>query len=190
MKALSLKSWSVQREPTPSAPYFILVSGRQSGLIGWLLSVLRIDATTTLRVDSKGIVFHSGSLAGFATRYIPFPAVSAVVHGYHKPWFGAIVVALVVLAIGGALAAGVISAAFSPRLSMLGLPIGLVLGLGAGLIYYLLNTSMLVAITEHGGTSSSICFKRSVIEGVSVGEKQAEELARILEKVVRAGTKS
>jgi hypothetical protein len=190
MQSLSLKSWSVQREPTPSLPYFVLVSGRQPGLFGWLLALLRIDATTTLRVDTRGIMFHAGSLSGHTSRFIPFTAVSAVIHGYHKPWFKAILLALLVFVIAAAVAGGVIAAIFSSGISSFGIPIGLIFGVGAGMVYYLFNTSLLVAISEHGGTTSAICFKRSVIEGVSVDQQKAEELAKLLERVIRAGNKS
>jgi hypothetical protein len=63
----------------------VIISGRKSGILSWLLCRLGIDAVTTLEATPKEMVFRSGSLFGEITTSCPVRKLSSVQCGYAKP---------------------------------------------------------------------------------------------------------
>lgn len=49
-----IKSWYSSNQPDTDGNY-ILIEGRQEGLISWLLSVFRIEPTVTIRVTENKV---------------------------------------------------------------------------------------------------------------------------------------
>ena len=68
---------------------------------------------------------------------------------------------------------------------LLGIP---TFGIGAiiGVIYYYLNKHMTLGFIELSGVGNGIAFKRSVIEGINVDEKQAQQVAELVQKLIDA----
>ena len=150
MAALVLKKWQCSETPLDQEGTHVYVVARQAGIIAWLLALMGIDATTTLRVTTTHILLEQGSLAGHSFTCLPLSRLSSTRYGYEKPWLAAIIVGIAFLPVFG---------------------VGLILGP----LYYFLNKSLTIAVTELGGIQHSISFKRSVIEGVKVEESQASE---------------
>lgn len=168
--SLVVKSWSIKSRPAGDEP-FARVVAREAGLLSFLLSLLGIDATTSLVVTRHGFEFEQGSLAGFRRNMTPFNHVSTVFYGRFKPWkvTGVFIV-------------------FS--LSFLPLSVWLMLvGVVASLLFYYLNRELTVGFTESGGNNFGIVFKRSVVEGQEIDEVALRNFAVIVEALLRGDHK-
>lgn len=177
--ALVIKSWSVKTSPTANEPY-VRILGRESGLLSFLLSLVGVDATTTLVITHTHMEFETGSLSGFIRRITPFAHMSSAFYGRFKPWKTAGGLLLFTLFVSGSLVGkgGV--------LSTLGLLLLLVGGVGA-LIYYFLNRELTLGFHEDSGAALGITFKRSVIEGQEINEEALRRIIAIVEHLL-AGT--
>jgi len=155
---------------------FLKIKGRTPGLIGWVLSVLGIDAVTSLTCNRKSIRFEEASIrVGKNTINIPLTAVSAVSSGIDKPF--------AILCLGAvSIILGFIIAIFTNSfgLFMLGLAIG------AGfLILYKLKKNMSFGIFCGGDKPIAvILMKKSIIEGQDIDESRYEAAATALFKAV------
>lgn len=170
--ALVIKSWSIQSEPAPGQPH-VRVVARESGFWSFILSLLGIDATTTMEVSSTRIEFEHGSLSGFIRRMTPFGHVSSTFYGRHKPWKTALFILALCFSVGSA-----IGKAWALLVFVL---IGL---LGAGL-YYFLNRELTFGFIEDSGFAGAITFKRSVIEGQEINEEQLRQMIAVIEYQIK-----
>ena len=68
MSALVIKAWQAETKPIDDQNNFISIAGRQGGLIAWMLSLMGVDPTTTIRVGLDRIEFSRASLAGTESR--------------------------------------------------------------------------------------------------------------------------
>ena len=156
--ALVVKQWYA--EPTPNANGdYIHIVGREAGLIGWILSYLKIDPTTEVKINDSIIEFTQSSLQGRITRVIPLRAVSSSYYQFEKPLYKAI------------------------GLTISLLPVILV-GLIVGPLYYFLNKKLVLGFVEISGWSGLLSFKRSIIEGNVLGETEAYQVINIVRDLV------
>jgi hypothetical protein len=86
MSALVIKEWKADQKPVDSANNYVSITGRKGGLVAWLLSLVKIDPTTTIRVSAERLEFASGSIEGNDARIIPLQNICSSYYGYHKPW--------------------------------------------------------------------------------------------------------
>ncbi|MCH8620763.1 hypothetical protein [Undibacterium sp. TS12] len=181
MSALVIKEWKVSNKAVDDKNNFISITGRQSGLLAWLLSLLGVDPTTKIMVGLDRVEFTSNSLAGTESRMIPLQGICSSYYGYHKPWKQA----ASFFAIAFFIASGLIRDG--------GLVTGglVVLGIGAiiSLVYYFLNRTLTLGFVENSGVINGIRFKRSVIENIDVNEEQAKSACVIIQKLIEAKEK-
>ncbi len=160
--ALVLKKWHAGTTPDTNGNYVHLV-GRQAGLFAWLLALLKIDPTTEVEIKQNLIVFTEGSLSGRERRVIPVQSVSSAYYGYTKPWKEALLLTILLAPFFG---------------------IGLILGP----LYYFLNKKLVVGVVEGSGWVGGFAFKRSVIEGKNIQEKDAFNVIDIIRGLIEAKT--
>ena len=177
--ALVLKSWTANKVADSQGRY-VEIKGRESGLLSYVLSILGIDPTTNMVVDSKNFLFEEGSWAGFKRRVIPLHHISSMFYGYHKPWKEAVAILGATFFLSSALGAA------SPKLGLF----VFLLGLAGAIAYYVLNKELQIGVVEQSGFSAAISFKRSVMEGKSIDEHEAELVINILRDLVESGVKS
>ena len=157
-----LKKWTANQTPDHNGNYVHLV-GREAGLFAWLLSLVGVDPTTEVEVKEHLILFTAGSLAGREHRVIPIKSVCSAYYGYEKPWKEALVLGLIFLPI-------------------------FFIGLIVGPLYYFLNKKLTVGIVENSGWIGGFSFKRSVIEGVNIDEREAYEVIDIIRQLIEKQT--
>ena len=87
-----LKQWKVDVNPVDDEDHFVVIHGRQSGIIAWLLNLMDIAATTSLLVSSSRLEFRQSSLAGEEHVLVPLEKLSSSSWGYKKPWGKAIII--------------------------------------------------------------------------------------------------
>lgn len=177
--ALVIKSWSVKSNPAVGEPY-VKVVARESGLLSFILSLLGIDATTTLQVSATRIEFERGSLSGFIRRLTLFEHIGSTFYGRNKPWKTALVIFVICSALGNVIG-NAVGHFGGQNWGMLFFLVGV---LGAGL-YYFLNRELTIGFTEDSGISSAIQFKRSVIEGQEINEEQLQKIIDVIEHLIK-----
>lgn len=185
MSALVIKAWRADVRPIDKENNFVFITGRQSGLVSWLLSLMRIDPTTTIVVGSERISFESASLAGTESRLIPLGGVCSTYYGYHKPWKAAawIIAFAVFLAFSfGAAAAGGGSQGFA----FVTFTLITMIGVAIALVYYFLNRTLTLGFVENSGIVSGIRFKRSVIENIEINEHEARAVCILVQHLIEA----
>ncbi len=157
--AFVITKWSISEVGALQDGNYVYIKGREAGLLSWLLSLVGIDPSVSISVNSKTILFEKGSLAGFDKRVIPIGSVCSTYYGYTKPWQAALVIGIALLPAGG-------------------------LGLIVGPLYYFLNKTTSFGFIENSGVSNGIQFKRSVIEGKNLSEKDALKTISIIQSLL------
>ena len=165
---LALRKFEVNDDDAPVA---IVIEGRPSGLIGWLLSTVGLDTRTTLTVTDGQVSFRAASLSGEINHLVPTTTVSSTHCGYSQPiWL---------LIVGGTILLLSILAALNGAGSAL---IGGVFLAGICGVIYLLQRKIAITVETVGGIIMGLSFKPSIIESVSIN------LPRALEAVDRINT--
>lgn len=174
--ALVVKELIINR----TGPLYLKLVARRAGIIAFLLSLLKIDATTTLIVQGNRIEFTQGSLSGQMKEMIPLSSVSNLGTGFFKP-----ILLLVYAVVAFVLAIGCLCS----DLRIVGLPL-LLLAVVCVVAFFLKKTLVLFIIPG-SSVGVTIAFKRSVIEGVNVGEAEARQIVELLTYLVedRSATK-
>lgn len=160
--SLVIKKWYSGKQANAEGNYVHLV-GREGGLLSWILSLLKIDATSEVEVKDNLIMFTTSSLAGREKRIIPLSSITSAYYGYEKPWRVALVLTLALMPL-------------------------LFVGLIVGPLYYFLNKNLTVAVVEASGWVGAFSFKRSVIEGQNINEEQAYEVIDIIRGLIEEKT--
>lgn len=188
MSALVIKEWKASNQPIDSDGNYVRIIGRSGGLISWILALLKVDPTTSIRVSQDRVEFSSASLSGTEHRMIPIGNVCSTYYGYHKPWKAALLLFFLfgfLFNIPGAIA----SAGNNAGISIMGYLFGIVIAVGIALLYYFLSRTLTLGFVEHSGVISAIKFKRSVIENVDVNEGQARYICEVTQFLIEAAKK-
>jgi len=156
--ALVLKKWTIN-ENSIEDDNLIQISGRESGIISFLLSLIGVDPTTTFVLSKNKIIFARGSWEGYKKIVVPTHNISSCYFGYTKPWKLAIAI-------------GFITMPF------------LFLGLILGPLYYFLNKQLEIGLVDNSGSTYPIAFKRSVIENIKIDEKEGSRILTLIEKTI------
>lgn len=181
MSALVIKEWTVSSKVIDEKNNFVRITGREGGLIAWILSLMGIDPTTTIQVGLERIEFSSASLAGTQSRMIPLQGVCSSYYGYHKPWKAAASIIGMFLLLGT-----FISSAGGPSGASL---LSALAGLVIATLYYFLNRTLTLGFVEHSGAVCGIQFKRSVIENVDIDQDQAKTVCVLIQRLIEAKEK-
>jgi len=155
---------------------FVEIVGRASGLIGWILTVIGFDATTSLKITDKDISFNSSSLFGQINQVAPLPSIASTHCGYSKP-LGYLIVGMIFV-IGGI----VIAFVQFESAGAAGIPL-IIIGVILFVVYWL-SKKMTITLETTGGSIMGIRFKRSVIENIPVDFEKAIQTIDIINKKI------
>jgi len=183
--ALVLKSWEVDESPVDREGNFIKIKGRHGGLISFFLSLVGVDPTVTIKINSQRLEFTKASLAGGKTSFIPLASLTSTHTGFHRPWQTALAIFIVSMFLGSFLGPifGRLVGGFAGFLCSIGFILS---GLVIGVIYYILNREITLGFIEGSGVGYQIDFKRSVIENIDVNEKRARQACDIVQDLIQA----
>ena len=181
MSALVIKEWKADQKPVDSANNYVSITGRKGGLVAWLLSLVKIDPTTTIRVSPERLEFASGSIEGNEARIIPLQNICSSYYGYHKPWKSAAGILGFFLLIGFSSANR-----HSYESGFSGSHFFLIAGIGFifAAMYYFLNRQLTLGFVETSGLVNGIRFKRSVIENIDLTPEQAHAVCVIVQNLI------
>lgn len=178
--ALVVRSFHIV--PNPPDDVWVVIVGRASGIVQWLMTIFELDTETTFKIRSDRIEKKSSSLSAQQHQVLPISKVSTTLCGYSKPlWLlilGITFVASIFLDL-------VFRSGNSSSSSISGSDFVFFI-IGTGLIIgYQLSKKLSLIIEAGGGTPIGIQIKPSVLEQVSFDLKQALEVVEILnERVV------
>lgn len=149
----------------------LFISGRQSGLIGWLLVKLGLGAETTIQVNKKELLMKSSSLSGEFHSIMTLKSIASSHCGFYKPIF--ILILAILFIIGGIFL-------------MIGSSVGfgiflIILGLICCAVYYFKKMIRIMVQTKGGGIFG-MCFTPSFIEGINVDIEKARAAVDLINK--------
>lgn len=168
----------------PSAKTVVELGGRASGIISWLMALLRLEPKTELVVTDTEVSIRAASLSGTKIEYIPLEDIRATICAYYRSMSALIVAALFGV---GFVLAGLVGFLDSNREdagSEMQAAFGcLVVAAIALLVYFL---SKRISIIIDNGNYYGVVFKRSVVENVSVDLPQAQRAISVINARVLA----
>ena len=179
--ALVLKQWVIASKPVDPDGNRVVIVGRQPGFVSWILSLLGVDPTTSLKVSPERVEFVQSSLAGTTNRLLPLQGICSTFFGYRKPWKEALVLFIVLNSLGWSMTT-IISGSREPALGpLLGV---LAVSLLVSLLYFFLKKTLTLGFVENSGFAHMIQFRRSVIEGISIDESEARRVCDYVQALI------
>lgn len=182
MAAYVISQWHASNTPDNEGN-LINIRGRQPGIFNWILSILGVEPKVHLKVDNNHARFEQGLIGGSSTHVIQLSAITSTLYGFTKPWKTTATILSVSLYIAYILLFEQpvsASQAITDGMTKWGMIIGLG-GLIIGGLYYFLKQEMSIGLVDESGHTSVIVFKRSVIEGQTLGEEQAAYASSIIQ---------
>jgi len=154
----------------------VWIEARQQGIFNFLLTLIGLDPTTTLKVSRGSISFQNSSVFGSSQISTPLPNIGAFIGGYKKPFFS--------------LLFGVIFSLFGLLITVAGETLG-ILGLIVGLaflLHYYLQKTMYIGFETSGGATYGFAFKASLIEGVNVNIDRVSSTIDYVNSLISSAT--
>ncbi len=159
----------------PNAEDQIIIEGRKTGLVQWILVQLKLGNTYKIHVKKDHISYSEDSAAGNSLTLVPIRKVASTSCGYQKP-IGLLMIAGLLLIIDiiflfmgqfGAFFGGLIVPAIF-------------------VVVYLYMKNFFISIETIGSTRLGFSFKRSYIENLPIEtEKIVEAIERINQLVLK-----
>jgi hypothetical protein len=179
---LVLRRFKVSEAPPDGV--FVDISGRPSGVLSWLLTVLRLDDETRLQVSATHISLKHASLRGQLETFVPLGQVGSTRCGFRRP-LGMLV--LSVLAALMSLVAFLYSRLAAGRNSqhvVILAFIGLVLAAIFLIAYYLMK-QMVIAVGDNTARGYwGVAIMPSVIEGATVDSTRLLRAAELINRKI------
>ena len=177
--ALVLKEFKIADE----GPCFVRIVGRKSGLFNWIKALFGLEDVTRFEVFEDRIEYSDSSRSGSFKEAIPLSSVSNLGTGYLRPFmvflrvivFAAIAVYLQV----AALQYGDVARYASILCFVLA---------AVSLFRYVFGKTLVMYFIPSSGEGTTMSFKRSLIEGVSVGPDEARAAIKVVSDLVRRNT--
>lgn len=150
---------------------YIEIIGRPAGVISWLLTVLRMEATTTFMLTSDRLTYRGTSFRGEHRTVLPLSSIESTSCGYSKP-IGWVVAGVLAIIIGLVFDRPDVQAESIIKI------VAIVSG-ALFIINYFFSKKMYMTVSA-GQATVSISFKKSVIENVPVTLERAMEAISVL----------
>jgi hypothetical protein len=148
----------------------VTILGRKSGLIAWLLTLIKIYPEIGFIVTAKNLRFHNKSLSGEMNTVMTLKNVAHIRCEYYKPFWTLVLAIICVLFF-------IISASDSD----IGIAENIFLTVSIVLfLIYSFNKSILIVAETCGGKIFKVKFKPSFIENVAVNLDQARSVVEII----------
>jgi len=157
---LVLRKFEINKEAV-EAPAIEIV-GRPGGFIAWLLTAMKLNTLTTLRLEGDELSVVYGSLSGETHTVIPVSAIESTQCGHSKT------LAYLYL--------GIISVLFGLSTGELIPFLGLLIMGGVFFAAYYLSNRMFISVSA-GNRTEMIAYKKGLVEGETV------DLDRTLEAI-------
>ena len=169
---LSLSKFTID----PENEDMIIIEGRKTGLMQWLLVKLKLGNIYKIQVKKDFITYSEDSAFGKILSLVPMHKVSSTTCGYKKPIIFLILAALsVIMSIVSLLSN-------APAMTFL-----LCLIFAAGFVAaYIYLKSFFIKIEAMGSSRFGFTFRKALIENISIDIEKIEEAIKLINNVVIA----
>jgi hypothetical protein len=179
MKNYVVEAWHASPEAN-SDGYYIAIQGRFDGFLFWILSLLGISPKIIVEVSADRLSITEGSWSGVRTQLTPLKNVSSTGYGCFRPFPQAIILASVLTVVLSYLLGAIIRYDYH----VWGNVVGFLLGLGAGVYYYLVNRQIAVTFTQISGHVSVVTFKQAFLGGKRVSEVEVKYVCELVKTLI------
>lgn len=156
----------------------VTLVGRPEGIVGWFLTTIGIDTTTTLLITNEYVYITRSSLSGQTRQTAPMHNIASTHCGYATNLLWVI---LAVMAPLGGFAATLGLSTFWPFLLSVALSLVFVL------LFYL-SKKLMLAFETNGGLVLGVTFKKGIIENVPVDIDQVTQVIMLFNQQLRRGS--
>lgn len=166
---------------------FLDLQGRAPGGVSFLMNVLGVDPTLSMRCFHDRIEIIEASLAGQETIVIPMSCVSSIQGGHTRSLRAlAAVGVFAMLGVLGAFA-GLVASESGPALA--GAVFWFFLAAMA-LVSFYLSRSMVLSVQNGGDKAYGLRFGQGVVEGVDVNPARVQEAVALLNRATMQATQA
>lgn len=176
-----LKRFRLSQDPAAGA--VIEITGRVSGVVSWILTLLRVEPEFQFTATRDSVSIRRESLRGTQHTFVPLSAVTGTNCGYQRSILAFAFAVYFAFDCVSYLLVGFLSNNRDEVGTNMGLAFGFLILAGIAALIYFLSKKVGLWI-ESSLHSHGLSFKRSVIENVSVELPQALRAIEILNSLV------
>jgi len=185
--ALVVKRWQASEQAFDSHGSHVIIEARASGLLSWLMTLLRIDPTSRLKVTTERVHLAKSSLAGKEHTFLPLENVCHTSYSYYRPWKKALLVYFIGWHIFPGFASLILpmmtsaithDATLATISAVLGWLFGFLLSCGLAIVYFMRHKGVALGLEMESGKAYELQFRRSLIENRDI---RADEVAYVAE---------
>lgn len=170
-------------DENPNAPVRIEISGRLSGIVSWILNILRVEPEYQFLAAQDSVSIRFDSLRGTRHIFIPLSAVTATECGYQRSILAFAVAVLFTFECVANIIRGFLFSTRAETGTYMGLAFGSMVIAGVATAIWLLSKKIGLSL-EGSRHTHGLIFKRSVIENVGVELPQALKAIELLNRLV------
>ncbi len=177
---LAIKKFAVNPNAINEVAYPIVdLEGRSSGFVAFIINLLGLNDTTTLKCYKNRLEYKTASLFGESSLTIPINKITGVAGGFSKPI--ELLIAAFLFFLLGIIFAGWSQNGWVFFIFALVIPVIL-------MIQYLFNKTLSIAVSNGGSNLYGLQFKKALIEGTEVDIRLVKDaIWWINEAVLRGG---
>ena len=172
----ALTEMSVSRTPMPDAPSLVLIEGRKPGIMGLLLTLLRLEPVCKLKVSENEILVHKTSLFGQTHQVIPINRVASASFGVIRPLWQ--LAAAIICFVAGCVFLLTGAASITALI--------LLVVSAIFFVSYYIGKSAVIFIESTGGGWQALGFKGALIGGKRVDEQKAQAAVLVIRDIILA----
>ena len=177
-----IKTWKANEQADEHGTH-VEISGRDAGLLSWVMSLVGLEPTDKLVVTNKRVEFTQSSITGKKSLIIPLLKINSTFYGYTKPLKTAIAILIFFVGLAYLMFAERMSS-FNPLFPAWMPWITLLLGVVLSGVKYYFGKVLTIGFGD-GQDRYSIEFKRSMIEQQNIDEQKAEYVCRLIQALIQ-----
>ena len=170
---MSSEPWilkTFQIDTTGASGAHLLIEARGPGLTSFLLNLIGLDTTATLKVTRGSISFKSSSMRGLTQTSTALTQIGSFQGGYSKPIS---YLFLSVISFIAGISIDILILEISGDFYAIFTSVGLIFSILC-IIMYALKKNLMFGFETSGGAFYGLTFKRGILNGVSVDIEQVE----------------
>lgn len=179
--------WHAKNIPDKDG-YYVNVEGRGSGIISFLLTLIKLEPRVGLQVSADRLIFSERSFISENTSTTALSKITTTIYGWQNPipeaFSTMIIVWVLAGAICGLLAESIEGVGIVMAIVVAGL--GFFIGIGAAALIFYLNRALTLGVQTEGGSIMWVKMRRSVIEGIKLDVELAKEASETIDRLVVA----
>ena len=184
MATFVIQSWDANQTPINGKGQYVLLRGRQAGLLGWLLTLIGFNAYFILTVDRENISLFVSSLFKKMKQVTPLQNTCTIYYGYARPrWWVFLIVTIIYLMVSSLVISGIYLEAGNTVGNLFAfclMPVG---GIALLVFIFFYGTVFQFGYTGQDGAHYYVGLSPSIIENQMVTPEKCEFIGAIVQKL-------